>query len=98
MAKKESFPVSYRDKATNQNVSLGEIELVIPETVEEASAQFGVEDLLDYAVKAYVIDKQREHRDANRPDKPKSTSNVAKFKQLTPEAQEAALKAAGILQ
>jgi hypothetical protein len=107
--KSEKVPVSYRDKEKNQNVSLGEIDAQIPETVEEAISLFGrgdngevdqdkgVETLLDYATKAYIIDLQREYRDANRPDKPKGTSNLAKFKQLSPEKQEELLKAAGII-
>src|SRR5678815_5998384 len=78
--KSEKVPVSYRDKEKNQNVSLGEIEVQIPETVEEAVQLFGsgdngtvdhdkgLETLLDYATKAYIIDLQREFRDANRPD------------------------------
>jgi hypothetical protein len=93
--KTEKVPVSYRDKTTNSNVSLGEIEVQIPETVEEATVLFGegdndkgVEVLLDYATKAYVIEKQRQHRDANRPDKPKSASNLSKFKQLSADKQE----------
>ena len=103
--KTEKVPVSYRDKATNSNVSLGEIEVQIPETVDEAIQLFGegdndkgVETLLDYATKAFVIEKQRQHRDANRPDKPKSASNLSKFKQLSADKQEELLKAAGLLQ
>lgn len=107
--KSEKVPVSYRDKEKNQNVSLGEIEVQIPETVEEAIGLFGrsengeveqskgVETLLDYATKAYVIDLQREYRDANRPDKPKGQSNLAKFKQLSAEKQDELLRAAGII-
>lgn len=108
--KSEEVEVSYRDKDKNQNVSLGKIPVQIPETVEEAINLFGkgdnggevdqskgVETLLDYAVKAYVIDLQREYRDANRPDKPKGQSNLAKFKQLSAEKQEELLKAAGII-
>jgi hypothetical protein len=107
--KTEKVPVSYRDKEKNQNISLGEIEVQVPDTVEEAIELFGrgengevdrskgEEQLLDYAAKAYVIDLQREYRDANRPDKPKGQSNLAKFKQLSPEKQEELLKAAGII-
>lgn len=107
--KTETVPVSYRDKDKNQNVKLNDIEVQIPETVEEAIALFGrgdngevdqskgVETLLDYATKAYVIDLQREYRDANRPDKPKSTSNLSKFKQLSADKQEELLRAAGII-
>lgn len=107
--KVEKVAVSYRDKDKNQNISLGEIEVQTPETVEEAISLFGkgedgnidqakgVETLLDYATKAYVIDLQREYRDANRPDKPKGQSNLAKFKQLSAEKQDELLRAAGIL-
>jgi hypothetical protein len=102
--KTEPVAVSYRDKEKGQNIPLGNIDVQIPETVEEAITLFGegdndkgVETLLDYATKAYVIDRQREYRDANRPDKPKSTSNLSKFKQLSPEKQEELLKAAGII-
>ena len=89
--------VSYRDKATNTNVSLGEIEVEKPQTVEEAVELYGAEDLLSYAHTAYVINKQREFRDANRPDKPKAVSYASKFKQLSPEKQEELLKEAGLL-
>lgn len=107
--KTDKVPVSYRDKEKNQNVSLGEIEVQIPDTVEEAIQLFGKgengevdptkgeELLLDYATKAYIIDLQREYRDANRPDKPKTQSNLAKFKQLSQEKQEELLRAAGII-
>jgi hypothetical protein len=107
--KTEKVPVSYRDKEKNVNVSLGEIEVQIPETIEEAVTLFGkadggevdqgkgVETLLDYASKAYVIDLQREYRDANRPDKPRGSSNLAKFKQLSADKQEEILRAAGII-
>lgn len=96
--------VSYRDKESGKDVSLGTIDLQQWETVLEAievlnadSEGKGEENLLDYAFKAYVIDKQREHRDANRPDRPKTTSNTAKFKQLSPEKQEELLKQAGLI-
>ena len=107
--KSDKVPVSYRDKDKNQNISLGEIEVQIPETVQEAISLFGkgdngevdqskgIETLLDYATKAYIIDLQREYRDANRPDKPKGQSNLAKFKQLSAEKQEELLRAAGII-
>ena len=89
--------VSYRDKATNTNVSLGEIVVEKPQTVEEAVQLYGAEDLLSYAHTAYVIDKQREFRDSNRPDKPKSASLASKFRQLSTEKQEELLREAGIL-
>lgn len=89
--------VSYRDKSTNTNVSLGEIEIEKPETVDEAVSLYGAEDLLSYAHTAYVIDRQREFRDANRPDKPKSVSYASKFKQLSAEKQEELLREAGLL-
>lgn len=103
--KSEKVPVSYRDKEAGKNISLGEIDVQVPETVDEAIQLFGdgdqskgVETLLDYASRAYIIDKQREHRDANRPDKPKSASNLGKFKQLSPEKQEELLRQAGVIQ
>lgn len=107
--KSQDVDVSYRDKEKNQNVSLGKIQVQCPETVDEAIELFGrgdngevdkdkgLEQLLDYATKAYVIDLQREYRDANRPDKPKTQSNLAKFKQLSQDKQEELLRAAGII-
>lgn len=105
--KPQSVPVSYRDQEKKENIPLGNIEVQIPETVEEAIALFGegeedvqakgTETLLDYATKAYIIEKQREYRDANRPDKPKSQSNLSKFKQLSVEKQEEMLRMAGII-
>lgn len=103
--KTESVAVSYRDQEKKENVSLGNIDVQVPETVEEAIRLFaegedeqkGVETLLDYATKAYIIERQRQHRDANRPDKPKAQSNLSKFKQLSVEKQEEMLRMAGIL-
>lgn len=95
--KTKDVDVSYRDKEQSKDVSLGKIEVQIPESVEEAVELYGVEDLLDFASKAYIIDKQREFRDANRPDRPKTQSNTAKFKALSAEKQEELLKQAGII-
>lgn len=95
--KTKEVDVSYRDKEAGKDVSLGKIEVQVPETVQEAVELYGEEDLLDFASKAYVIDKQREFRDANRPDRPKTQSNTAKFKALSPERQEELLKQAGII-
>jgi hypothetical protein len=95
--KKETADVSYRDKATNTNVSLGEIEVDVPETVDEAIELYGEEKLLAYSNRAYVIEKQASFRDANRPDKTKTQSNQSKFKQLSPEKQEELLRQAGLL-
>jgi hypothetical protein len=101
--KTETIGVSYRDKTTNQNVKLGDIEVPRFETVEEAVEYFnqqedgkGIELVLDYVHTAYDIKQQAEFRAANRPDREKSQSLGAKFKKLTPEQQLAALKAAGI--
>jgi len=95
--KKETADVSYRDKATNTNVSLGEIEVDVPETIDEALELYGEEKLLAYASRAYVIQKQAEFRDANRPDKTKTQSNTAKFKQLSSDKQEELLRQAGLI-
>jgi len=94
--KTEKVSVSYRDKSTSTNISLGEIEVGVPETVAEAVDLFGEEDLIAYATKAFIIEEQRKHRDANRPDRPKTTSLLAKFKQLTPEQQEVLLASSGV--
>ena len=93
----EKASVSYRDKATNTNISLGDIEVPKPETVDEAAELYGVENLLAYAHTAYVIEKQREFREANRPDREKKVSLLAKFKQLAGDKQEDLLRAAGVL-
>lgn len=102
--KTESITVSYRDKTTNTNVSLGKIEAPRFESVTEAVDFFnaqedgkGEELVLEYVHTAYDIELQRKHRDANRPDKPKSTSNLSKFRQLSPEKQEELLRQAGLL-
>jgi len=102
--KTEAIKVSYKDKETGTHVSLGTIDAPRFETVDEAVAYFdseesgkGVELVLEYVMTAYDIELQRRHRDANRPDKPKSTSNVSKFKQLSADKQEELLKAAGLL-
>lgn len=101
--KTEAIKVSYRDKATNQNVSLGTIDAPRFESVEEAVEYFeaqeagkGQETCLDYIHTALDIELQRQHRDANRPDRPKVQSATAKFKQLSPEKQAELLRQAGI--
>lgn len=101
--KEDTVSVSYRDKATNQNVKLGDITVPRFESVDEAVEFFnkqedgkGVELVLDYVHAAYDIVLQGVFRAANRPDREKSQSLAAKFKQLTPEQQLEALKAAGI--
>lgn len=102
--KTEQVPVSYRDQEAKKNVPLGNIEVGIPETIEEAVALYGEGDeakgteyLLEYASTAYIIEKQRLFRDANRPDKPQAQVNLSKFKQLSPEKQKELLIAAGII-
>lgn len=99
----ETIGVSYRDKATNQNVKLGDIEVPRFKSVEEAVEFFnskedgkGVELVLDYVHAAYDIVMQGNFRAANRPDREKTQSHTAKFKQLSPEKQLEALRAAGI--
>ena len=89
--------VSYRDKESGATVELEAVELDVPTTVEEAVEKFGEKPLIDYAVKAYIIEEQRKSRDAARPDRPKSTSNLSKFKQLSEDKQDELLKASGIL-
>lgn len=90
----EQIKVSYRDKSTSQNVLLGEIEVPRFDNVAEAIGYFdertegkGEESVLDYVVTAHDIEQQRIFRDANRPDREKKVSNVAKFRQLAPEQQ-----------
>ena len=102
--KTASIKVSYRDKEKNETVSLGTIEVPRFDNLEEAVEYFDAEnpgkgegDALEYVHTALDIELQRRHRDANRTDKPKVTSNTAKFRQLSPEAQEAALRAAGVI-
>jgi hypothetical protein len=100
--KTEKIKVSYRDKTTNTNVSLGEIDTPRFDNVQEAIAYFdekegdgkGEETVLEYVHTAYDIELQRRHRDAHRPDKPKSTSNVSVFRQLSQDKQEELLKQA----
>lgn len=101
--KTEAIKVSYRDKQTNQNVSLGTIDAPRFDSVSEAVEYFeseeagkGQEVCLEYIHTALDIELQRRHRDANRPDRPKTQSATAKFKQLSPEKQAELLKAAGI--
>jgi hypothetical protein len=101
--KTEAIKVSYRDKTTGQNVSLGTIDAPRFADVDEAVAYFdaqeegkGVEVTLEYIHTALDIELQRQHRDANRPDRPKTQSATAKFKQLSPEKQAELLRAAGI--
>ena len=103
--KTEAIRVSYRDKATNTNVSLGTIDVPRFESVGEAVDFFnsqeegkGEELVLEYVHTAYDIELQRRHRDGNRPDKPKTTSNVSKFKQLSQDKQEELLRAAGLIE
>lgn len=101
-----SIKVSYRDKEANKNVPLGEIEVPRFDNIDEAVEYFekeegegkGVGALLSYVHTALDIELQRIHRDANRPDKPKSQSNLSKFKQLSQEKQEALLREAGIIE
>lgn len=95
--------VSYRDKTTSQNVELGSVEAPRFATVDEAVAYFdkveegkGVELVLDYIHAAYDISLQNTFRAANRPDRAKSQSLTAKFKQMTPEQQAELLRNAGI--
>jgi hypothetical protein len=101
--KTEKIGVSYRDKSTNTNVSLGEIDAPRFDSVEEAVQYFdgedqgkGVETVLEYIHTALDIDLQRRFRDANRPDRPKAQSATAKFRQLSPEKQAELLRQAGI--
>ena len=105
--KTESIRVNYRDKSTTPptTVSLGVIDAPRFESVEEAVEYFdkeesgkGVELVLEYVHVAYDIELQRRKRDAERPDKPKTVSNLSKFKQLSADKQEELLKAAGLLQ
>jgi len=104
--KTEKIKVSYRDKSVNPpvNVSLGEIDAPRFESVQEALDFFNTEEagkgeelVLEYIMTAYDIELQRRHRDTNRPDKPKSTSLVSKFKQLSQEKQEELLRANNLL-
>jgi hypothetical protein len=96
--KAKEAKVSYRHSETKEMVDLGTIQIDEPETVDEAVTLYGGEkDLLDLAHTAYVIDQQATYRNNNRTDKPKSSSAVSKFRQLSPEKQEELLRAAGML-
>lgn len=99
-----TLKVSYRDKLAGTNVSLGTVEAPrfadVAEAVEYFEAQDagkGVELALEYIHTAYDIELQRRHRDANRHDKPKTVSNVSKFKQLSLDKQEEILREHGLL-
>jgi len=99
----EEVKVSYMDKETKKHVQLGVLELEKAETIEEAVQVYadegkdnGLEMLLAYAFTAYTIEQQRKFREANRPDKSREQSALAKFKQLSDEQKEALLKQAGI--
>ena len=103
----ESIGCSYMDKSTTPavRVDLGDISAPRFVSVDEAKSFFeteegegkGEETILEYVHAAYDVELQRRKRDVNRPDKPKSSSNVSKFKQLSQEKQEEMLKAAGLL-
>ena len=103
----EEIGCSYMDKSVTPaiRVDLGDITAPRFASVDEAKTFFeteegegkGEETLLEYIHAAYDVELQRRKRDANRPDKPKSSSNVAKFKQLSQGKQEELLKAVGLL-
>ncbi|KKL18348.1 hypothetical protein LCGC14_2476410 [marine sediment metagenome] len=102
----KSVPVSYRDKTQDppKNMSLGNVDVDVPDSVEEAVALYGggddekgVTKLLAHASAAYIIDKQTAFREANRPDKAKTTSNLAKFKVLSEAMQIELLEKANLL-
>ena len=100
----EAIKVSYRDKATSTNVSIGTVDaprfVSVAEAVEYFESQEagkGEELALEYIHTAHDIELQRKHRDANRPDKVKSVSNVSKFKQLSQDKQEEILREHGLL-
>ena len=100
----EAIKVSYRDKATSTNVPLGTVDaprfVSVVEAVEYFESQDsgkGEELALEYIHTAHDIELQRKHRDANRPDKVKSVSNVSKFKQLSQDKQEEILREHGLL-
>ncbi len=101
--KTESVKVSYRDKTTGQNVSLGTVDSCRFDNVSEAVVYFdaeqegkGEELVLSYVHAALDIERQNQFRAANRPDREKTQSASAKFKQLSPEKQAELLRAAGI--
>jgi hypothetical protein len=62
------------------------------DVIHKADEGKGEEIALDYIHTALDIDLQRQYRDANRPDKPKTQSATAKFKQLSPEKQKELLR------
>ena len=100
----EAIKVSYRDKTSGTNVSLGTVDAPRFQSVAEAVEYFesqeagkGEELALEYIHTAHDIELQRKHRDANRPDKVKSVSNVSKFKQLSQDKQEEILREHGLL-
>ena len=99
----ETIKVSYRDKTTGTNVALGTIDAPRFANVGEAVEFFdkaepgkGEESVLDYIHTAYDIELQRIFRDEKRPDRAKTQSATAKFKQLSPEKQAELLRLAGI--
>lgn len=96
--------VSYRNQETKETVSLGTIDAPRFDGLEEAVEYFNAEnpgkgeaDALEYIHTALDIELQRRHRDANRPDKTKTTSNLGKFKQLSADKQEELLRQAGLI-
>lgn|SRR3990167_9633883 len=97
--------VSYRDKVAQKNVSLGQIDTPRFSSVDEAVSYFeseegegkGIGALLDAVHTANDIELQRKHRDATRPDKTKTSSNLSVFKQLSQAQQEDLLRTAGLL-
>lgn len=101
-----TIKVSYRDKEANKNVPLGEIASPRFDNITEALSYFESEEgegkgegaLLSYVHTAYDIEKQRIYRDANRPDREKTVSNVSKFKQLSKDKQDDLLRAAGLIE
>ena len=104
--KTEAIGCSWMDKTTTPptRVNLGDIDAPRFDNVKEAVDFFdseesgkGEELALEYIHAAYDVELQRRKRDANRPDKPKTVSNVSKFKQLSADKQEELLKAAGLL-
>ena len=102
----DAIKCSYMDKSTTPptRVDLGDIDAPRFDSVAEAVAFFDAEEngkgddlALEYIHAAYDIELQRRKRDANRTDKPKTVSNISKFKQLSADKQEELLKAAGLL-
>jgi hypothetical protein len=83
---------------------LGDIDVPRFASTSEAVAYFeadeagkGEELCLGYIHTAHDIEQQRIFRDANRPDREKTVSMSAKFKQLSVEKQEELLRNAGVL-